>query len=98
MKRDTYGISHKMLSQTLQKLEQQHFVIRTVYPTVPPRVEYQLTTLAQTLLPMLIALIEWAQTHASELPIPEHASEQMLMFVLHYFDSIYYFSVFIMST
>ncbi|WP_246046481.1 winged helix-turn-helix transcriptional regulator [Thermosporothrix hazakensis] len=66
LKRDVSGISHKMLSQTLQRLEKQCFVTRTVYPTVPPRVEYALTALAQTLLPTLCELIEWAQTHAAE--------------------------------
>lgn len=71
VKRDVNGISHKMLSQTLQRLEKQGFVTRTVYPTVPPRVEYALTELAQTLLPTLCALIEWAQTHAAEFPMLE---------------------------
>jgi DNA-binding HxlR family transcriptional regulator len=73
LKRDVNGISHKMLSQTLQRLEKQGFVTRTVYPTVPPRVEYALTELAQTLLPTLCALIEWAQTHAAEFPMFEEA-------------------------
>ena len=71
LKRDVNGISHKMLSQTLQQLEKQGFVTRTVYPTVPPRVEYALTELAQTLLPTLCALIDWAQTHAAEFPMLE---------------------------
>jgi DNA-binding HxlR family transcriptional regulator len=71
LKRDANGISHKMLSQTLQRLEKQGFVTRTVYPTVPPRVEYALTELAQTLLQTLCTLIEWAQTHAAEFPMFE---------------------------
>lgn len=71
LKRDVNGISHKMLSQTLQRLEKQGFVTRTVYPTVPPRVEYALTELAQTLLPTLCALIDWAQTHSAEFPMLE---------------------------
>ncbi|GHO47163.1 winged helix-turn-helix transcriptional regulator [Ktedonospora formicarum] len=75
LKRDVSGISHKMLSQTLQRLEKQCFVTRTVYPTVPPRVEYALTALAQTLLPTLCALIEWAQTHAVEFPMLEEEAK-----------------------
>ncbi len=75
LKRDGSGISHKMLSQTLQRLERQCFVTRTVYPTVPPRVEYELTTLAHTLLPTLCALIEWAQTHAAEFPMLEEEAK-----------------------
>jgi DNA-binding HxlR family transcriptional regulator len=58
LKRDVCGISHKMLSQTLQRLEKRRFVTRTMYPTAPPRVEYALTALAQTLLPALCALID----------------------------------------
>jgi DNA-binding HxlR family transcriptional regulator len=75
LKRDVCGISHKMLSQTLRRLEKRRFVTRTVYPTVPPRVEYALTALAQTLLPTLYALIDWAQTHAAEFPMLEEEIE-----------------------
>jgi DNA-binding HxlR family transcriptional regulator len=75
LKRDVSGISHKMLSQTLQRLEKHSFVTRTVYPTVPPRVEYALTAQAQTLLPTLCALIEWAQTHADEFPMLEDEAQ-----------------------
>jgi DNA-binding HxlR family transcriptional regulator len=71
LKRDVSGISHKILSQTLKQLEKQCVVTRTVYPTVPPRVEYALTALTQTLLPTLCALIDWAQTHAPEFPMLE---------------------------
>ena len=66
LKREVANISHKMLSQTLRTLEEQHFVTRTVYPSVPPRVEYALTPLAETLIPTLLALITWAETHAAE--------------------------------
>jgi DNA-binding HxlR family transcriptional regulator len=75
LKREVGGISHKMLSQTLQRLEKRHFVTRTVYPTVPPRVEYALTALAQTLLPTLCALIDWAQAHSAEFPMLEEEIE-----------------------
>jgi DNA-binding HxlR family transcriptional regulator len=75
LKREVGGISHKMLSQTLQRLEKRRFVTRTVYPTVPPRVEYALTALAQTLLPTLCALIDWAQTHSAEFPMLEEEIE-----------------------
>ena len=67
LRRDVGGISHKMLSQTVRGLEAQRFVVRTVYPTVPPRVDYALTPLAETLIPALLGLITWAETHAAEL-------------------------------
>ena len=66
VRRDVAGISHKMTSQTLRTLEKQHFVVRTVYPTVPPRVEYALTPTAETLIPTLLELITWAETHVAE--------------------------------
>lgn len=68
IQRDVSGISHKMLSQTLRTLERHHFLTRTVYPSIPPRVEYALTPLAQTLLPTLQNLLIWAEMHAAEFP------------------------------
>lgn len=66
IQREVTGISHKMISQTLRSLEKQRFVSRKVYPTVPPRVEYALTPVAETLIPTLLELINWAETHAAE--------------------------------
>ena len=53
-------ISQKMLTVTLRTLEEDGYVTRTVYPEVPPRVEYALTARAKSLLPLVNALIEWA--------------------------------------
>lgn len=53
-------ISQKMLTVTLRTLEEDGYVTRTVYPEVPPRVEYALTLRTRSLLPHLNALIEWA--------------------------------------
>lgn len=71
IRRDVVGISHKMLSQTLRMLEEQRLVVRTVYPTVPPRVDYALTPLAETLIPLLLGLITWAETHAAEFQLAD---------------------------
>lgn len=54
------GISQRMLSLTLRHLERDGLVTRTVYAEVPPRVEYELTPLAVTLLPHAVALANWA--------------------------------------
>ena len=54
------GISQKMLTTTLRSLERDGFVTRTVFPTIPPRVDYELTDLGRELLVPVQALGEWA--------------------------------------
>lgn len=60
LQREIPDISQKMLTVTLRTLEDDGYVTRTVYPEVPPRVEYALTERARSLLPHINALIEWA--------------------------------------
>ncbi len=55
------GVSQKMLTQTLRSLERDGIVSRTVTPAVPVRVEYDLTPLGQTLLPVMRAIKTWAE-------------------------------------
>ncbi|WP_344245638.1 helix-turn-helix domain-containing protein [Isoptericola hypogeus] len=64
------GISQRMLTLTLRQLERDGLVSRTVHAVVPPRVDYALTDLGRTLLPPVIALVEWAFGHTAE--IREH--------------------------
>jgi DNA-binding HxlR family transcriptional regulator len=61
------GISQKMLTQTLRQMESDGFVTRTVYPVVPPRVEYALTPLGETLGEAFCSVWHWAETHHAEL-------------------------------
>jgi len=61
LKRAIGGITQKMLTQTLRSLERDGLVKRTVYPQVPPRVEYELTELGMTLIEPLAILRDWAQ-------------------------------------
>ena len=63
MKRAINGISQRMLTLTLRGLERDGLVSRTVYPTVPPRVDYALTPLGATLVDKLTALGDWARTN-----------------------------------
>ncbi len=60
LQRAVPDISQKMLTVTLRTLEDDGYVTRTVYPEVPPRVEYALTDRARSLLPLVNALIAWA--------------------------------------
>jgi DNA-binding HxlR family transcriptional regulator len=61
------GASQKMLTQTLRQLERDGLVSRTVTPTVPLRVDYALTPLGLTLLPLLQALKSWSEHHIADI-------------------------------
>lgn len=72
------GISQKMLAQTLRSLERDGFVTRTVFPEIPPRVEYELTALGRSLQAPLRALEEWAIANMTEVVQHEHDYEEAL--------------------
>jgi DNA-binding HxlR family transcriptional regulator len=57
------GISQRMLTLTLKGLEQDGMVVRTMYPTIPPRVDYELTDLGNSLIVPLRVLHRWAVEH-----------------------------------
>ena len=59
------GISQKMLTTTLRGLERDGFVTRTVFPTIPPRVDYELTDLGYELLEPVNRLGEWARKNTA---------------------------------
>jgi DNA-binding HxlR family transcriptional regulator len=69
IKRMVNGISQRMLTFTLRGLERDGLVKRTVYPTNPPRVDYELTKLGSTLWKAVEPLGTWAQAHVSEILI-----------------------------
>ena len=60
------GVSQKMLTQTLRNLERDGMVTRTVHAEVPPRVDYELTELGQSLRGAVAVLESWAREHMSE--------------------------------
>ncbi|MGV4988189.1 winged helix-turn-helix transcriptional regulator [Streptomyces sp. NRAIS4] len=64
--RKVAGVSPKMLTQTLRTLERDGIVSRTVTPSVPVRVDYELTPLGASLAGLLTAVKEWAETHFEE--------------------------------
>lgn len=61
------GISQRMLTQTLRDLERDGFVLRTVYPQVPVKVEYELTELGKGLSGSVWQLVSWADDHHGEI-------------------------------
>ena len=67
LRRSVTGISQRMLTLTLRGLERDGLVTRTVYPTIPPRVDYQLTGLGCSLLKTVRGLGEWAIENRDEI-------------------------------
>jgi DNA-binding HxlR family transcriptional regulator len=67
LRRDIDGISQRMLTLCLRGLERDGLVKRTIYPVVPPRVEYELTPLGQSLCEPVSALGTWAFNHIAEI-------------------------------
>lgn len=61
------GISQRMLTLTLKHLVEDGLVSRTAYAEVPPRVEYEVTELGKTLVPLVIALAEWAMANREQI-------------------------------
>ncbi len=57
------GITPKMLTQQLRDLEARNLIHREVYPVVPPRVEYSLTDLGNSLMPVLVAMRDWGSNY-----------------------------------
>ncbi|MFF5442279.1 winged helix-turn-helix transcriptional regulator [Streptomyces achromogenes] len=63
IERAVNGISRRMLTLNLRRLERDGLLVRTVYPTVPPKVEYDLTPMARELYTSLTGLVDWAERH-----------------------------------
>ncbi|MGW2846753.1 winged helix-turn-helix transcriptional regulator [Streptomyces sp. NPDC001108] len=67
LERTITGISRRMLTLNLRKLERDGLLIRTVHPTVPPKVEYSLTPMAHELHASLTGLVGWAERHRADI-------------------------------
>ncbi|MBU2711073.1 winged helix-turn-helix transcriptional regulator [Zooshikella harenae] len=64
LKRKVGNVTQRMLTKQLRELEENGLVHREVFPEVPPRVEYRLTEMGESLRPILLALKEWGQHYA----------------------------------
>ncbi|MEU6782537.1 helix-turn-helix domain-containing protein [Nonomuraea angiospora] len=63
------GVSQKMLTQTLRGLERDGLVSRTLTPSVPVRVDYALTPLGESLMPLVAAIKSWAEAHMGDVEV-----------------------------
>ncbi|MBB5886845.1 transcriptional regulator [Xanthomonas sp. LMG 8992] len=75
LKRTIGQVSQRMLTLTLKNLEKDGLVSRTMYPTIPPRVEYALTPLGHTLMQPVMSLIDWSHAHQDEVEAARRAHE-----------------------
>jgi DNA-binding HxlR family transcriptional regulator len=67
LRRAIDGISQRMLTVTVRALERDGLISRAVYPEIPPRVEYALTPLGESLLEVVRELISWSETHTVDI-------------------------------
>ena len=67
MKKAIDGISQKVLTDSLRSMEADGLITRTVYPEVPPRVEYALSDLGQSMRPIIKAMEEWGISYKKQL-------------------------------
>jgi DNA-binding HxlR family transcriptional regulator len=67
LKKSLDGISQKVLTDSLRSMEQDGIITRTVYPEVPPRVEYALSELGETMRPILDSMKLWGENYKAHL-------------------------------
>jgi DNA-binding HxlR family transcriptional regulator len=76
LRRAVDGVSQRMLTVTLRQLERDGLVQRTVYPVVPPRVEYELTPLGMSLHEVIKSLVIWTEEHQQEISTARSAYDR----------------------
>jgi len=76
LRRAIGGVSQKMLTQSLRRLERDRLVRRTIYPIVPPRVDYALTPLGEALMRPLSALYRWTERHLKKIQQARRESQK----------------------
>lgn len=65
LRKNLEGISQKVLTDSLRSMEEDGIIIRTVYPEVPPRVEYSLSELGESMRPIIKAMEQWGSNYKS---------------------------------
>ena len=70
------GISQTMLTGTLRKLERNGLVHRQIYPVIPPKVEYSLTPLGETLIPIFEQIYQWTGQHMTEIELAQRQYDE----------------------
>ena len=67
LRRDLEGVSQKVLTDSLRSMEEDGIITRTVYPEVPPRVEYALSDLGESMKPILDAMEQWGKEYKKQI-------------------------------
>ncbi|GAA3222488.1 helix-turn-helix domain-containing protein [Actinocorallia longicatena] len=67
LRRRIGGITQKSLTSSLRGLERDGMVIRTIYPTIPPKVEYELSPLGRSVVALVAGIKDWAEGHVDEI-------------------------------
>ena len=67
LKKNLEGISQKVLTDSLRSMEEDGIIVRTVYPEIPPRVEYSLSKLGESMKPILYAMEQWGNNYKASL-------------------------------
>ena len=79
LKRDLDGISQKVLTDSLRSMEEDGLVVRTVYPEVPPRVEYALSDLGESMRPIIKAMETWGLAYKESRGEEDEAETMLTM-------------------
>ena len=67
LRRRLDGVTQKTLTQTLRALERNGLATRTLFPSIPPRVDYELTELGRNIVGLLDAILLWSEDHSAEI-------------------------------
>lgn len=83
LKRRLHGITQKMLTQQLRELEEDGLIERTVFPQVPPKVEYNLTEYGKKIIPVLYSIYCWGIHYAEDFDLDLDIDKQILEQILN---------------